>query len=93
MKFNFLSYLLASQAVSAFIGCPNVLSCSSQLQSVDSCCSPSMGVVVLAVQWIQNSGPSDEWTLHGLWPNNCDGSYGPSSGCDKSRKYSNMREI
>jgi ribonuclease T2 len=52
-----------------------------------------MGVVVLAIQWIQNSGPSDEWTLHGLWPNNCDGSYGPSSGCDNSRNYPNMGEI
>ncbi|KXN71523.1 base non specific RNase Rh [Conidiobolus coronatus NRRL 28638] len=90
MNFKFLTALLASQSVAAFAGCPNVLSCT---QSVDSCCSPKMGVLVLALQWIEDSGPSDQWTLHGLWPNNCDGSHGPSDGCDDDRNYDNMAQI
>lgn len=33
----------------------------------------------------------DSWTIHGLWPDYCDGSY-PQS-CDSSRAYSNISDI
>lgn len=29
--------------------------------------------------------PKDSWTLHGLWPDNCDGSF--EQYCDFSRQY------
>ncbi len=29
--------------------------------------------------------PKESWTMHGLWPDNCDGSYGQY--CDFSRQY------
>ncbi|UKZ73556.1 hypothetical protein TrVFT333_001203 [Trichoderma virens FT-333] len=37
------------------------------------------------------TGPSDSWTIHGLWPDNCDGSF-PQT-CDASRAYSNITDI
>lgn len=37
------------------------------------------------------TGPSNSWTIHGLWPDNCDGTY--DSGCDASRAYTNLTEL
>lgn len=36
-------------------------------------------------------GPSDSWTIHGLWPDNCDGTY--KANCDDSRAYTNISAI
>ena len=33
--------------------------------SVDACCSPKYGLVVLALQWSPGWGPNDEFTIHG----------------------------
>ncbi|KAI7869606.1 RNase Sy, partial [Mucor mucedo] len=63
----------------------NTLSCQST--TVDSCCSPTNGLVVLALQWIVGYGPSDEFTVHGLWPDTCEGKQLGSTGCDASRIY------
>lgn len=32
--------------------------------------------------------PEDSWTIHGLWPDNCDGTY--IEDCDPSRDYKNI---
>lgn len=37
------------------------------------------------------TGPSDSWTLHGLWPDNCDGTY--EANCDPKRAYTNITQI
>lgn len=37
------------------------------------------------------TGPSDSWTIHGLWPDHCDGSF--SSSCDSSRAYTGINTI
>ena len=34
---------------------------------------------------------SDSWTIHGLWPDYCDGTY--PQFCDSSREYSNIKSI
>ena len=34
-------------------------------------------------------GPTDSWTLHGLWPDNCDGTY--EQYCDPNRQYTDIR--
>ncbi|KAI1109934.1 hypothetical protein F5Y14DRAFT_430656 [Nemania sp. NC0429] len=35
--------------------------------------------------------PNDSWTIHGPWPDNCNGAYEES--CDSSRKQSNLADI
>ncbi|KAI8983749.1 ribonuclease T2-like protein [Pilobolus umbonatus] len=60
---------------------------------VNSCCSPKYGLVVLALQWVPNFGPTDEFTIHGLWPDTCSGKYAPSNGCDSSRRSNEIASI
>lgn len=38
-----------------------------------------------------NKGPNNSWTLHGLWPDRCDGTY--DANCDPSREYTNITAI
>ncbi|BAE56022.1 ribonuclease T2-like protein [Aspergillus flavus] len=87
---------LAAGAVFEFPSCPKDIpfSCQNSTAVADSCCFNSPGGALLQTQfWDTNppSGPSDSWTIHGLWPDNCDGSYGQF--CDKSREYSNITAI
>ncbi|KAJ9086291.1 hypothetical protein DSO57_1005568 [Entomophthora muscae] len=70
---------------------PNLLSCPTK--GLDSCCTPAIGSLVLAQQWISGLGPVDAFTLHGLWPNHCDGTFTPSNGCDSRRLYKNVSQI
>ncbi|KAH4934847.1 hypothetical protein HBI79_078060 [Parastagonospora nodorum] len=70
-----------------------LLSCpSSDPSKVDSCCVETFGGLVLSTQfWNTNSGgsgqllPKDTFTLHGLWPDFCNGSY--TQYCDLNRQY------
>ncbi|CEI90297.1 Putative Ribonuclease T2 family protein [Rhizopus microsporus] len=71
---------------------PDTVSCHWS-GSVDSCCSPKYGLVVLNLQWVPGYGPNDEFTIHGLWPDKCDGTYAPSNGCDSSRNLSNIASV
>ncbi|KAE8392297.1 ribonuclease T2-like [Aspergillus alliaceus] len=87
---------LAAGAVFDFESCPADIpfSCQNTTAVSDSCCFNSPGGALLLTQFWDTdppTGPSDSWTLHGLWPDNCDGSYGQF--CDKSREYSNITSI
>ncbi|KAL1991557.1 hypothetical protein VTN49DRAFT_4865 [Thermomyces lanuginosus] len=73
-----------------------VWSCSKRAtpEKVDSCCSETFGGLLLATQfWNTHTGledqgqllPKNSWTLHGLWPDFCNGSY--TQYCDLSRQY------
>ncbi|CAA9964407.1 ribonuclease T2 precursor [Pyrenophora teres f. maculata] len=72
-----------------------LLSCPSQDPSkVDSCCVETFGGLVLSTQfWNTYTGreaegqfqPKSHWTLHGLWPDFCNGSY--TQYCDLTRQY------
>ena len=63
--------------------------------------SLNSGTPILALVWTSNIGinnraltyvgPSDAWTIHGLWPDNCDGTY--NSFCDPAREYTNITAI
>lgn len=67
---------------------PLVLSCSAQAQPnlVDTCCTETYGGLLLSTQFwstwtgLESEGqllPPDTWTLHGLWPDYCNGMVTP----------------
>ncbi|KAJ5314764.1 uncharacterized protein N7443_001648 [Penicillium atrosanguineum] len=71
----------------------NTLSCHSSSKA-PTCCYNYPGGALLQTQFWDtdpSTGPSDSWTIHGLWPDNCDGTY--ESSCDSSRAYTNITEI
>ncbi|KAH8898934.1 ribonuclease T2 [Thozetella sp. PMI_491] len=70
-------------------------SCTSAASSsTNTCCVNKPGGLFIQTQfWDTNpvTGPSNSWTIHGLWPDNCDGTYDES--CDSSRAYTNIGGI
>lgn len=72
-----------------------LLSCPSQSPlEVDSCCVETFGGLLLTTQFwdtytgLENASqflPTDTWTIHGLWPDFCNGSY--TQYCDLNRQY------
>ncbi|EME82494.1 uncharacterized protein MYCFIDRAFT_189121 [Pseudocercospora fijiensis CIRAD86] len=70
---------------------PAYLSCSAKANpaDVDTCCVETYGGLLLATQfwdvWADKPLPENTWTLHGLWPDFCNGSY--TQYCDLSRQY------
>ncbi|KAG9308173.1 ribonuclease T2-like protein [Chiua virens] len=75
-------------------GCPTSGPVSCQTSTVaNTCCTEYPGGLLLQTQfWDTNvrGSPQDSWTIHGLWPDNCDGTY--IENCDPSRAY-NIREL
>ncbi|KAK3117466.1 hypothetical protein LTR53_001153 [Teratosphaeriaceae sp. CCFEE 6253] len=75
---------------------PDYLSCSKEANpaTVDSCCVETYGGLLLQTQyWDTYTGleaegqllPGYSWTIHGLWPDFCNGSY--TQYCDLARQY------
>ncbi|GAA5923800.1 ribonuclease T2 [Sporobolomyces koalae] len=61
-------------------------------QNVDGCCTNVPGGYLLQTQFWDASpptGPNNSWTIHGLWPDNCDGTH--QQYCDPSREYTDIR--
>ncbi|TDL28264.1 ribonuclease T2 [Rickenella mellea] len=73
---------------------PLFYSCENTTAFTNTCCSPTPGGLVLQTQfWDTYTGlekqgqllPKNSWTIHGLWPDFCDGSF--TQYCDLSRQY------
>ncbi|KAG8168967.1 hypothetical protein KVR01_001716 [Diaporthe batatas] len=72
----------------------SVKSCSTAASSADACCVNKPGGQFLQTQFWDTdpvTGPSNSWTIHGLWPDNCDGTF--DSSCDSSRAYTNLTAL
>ncbi|KAI4722679.1 ribonuclease T2 [Aureobasidium sp. EXF-10727] len=66
------------------------ISCQTSGTIQNTCCTEVQGQVLQTQFWDSSpaTGPSDSWTIHGLWPDNCDGSY--EATCDSSRAYTDI---
>ncbi|KAI2471957.1 ribonuclease M [Annulohypoxylon bovei var. microspora] len=70
------------------------LSCHNSTTVADLCCFNYPGGSLLQTQFWDTDpavGPDDSWTIHGLWPDHCDGTY--DSTCDSKRAYTNISAI
>ena len=70
------------------------VSCQNETAIADTCCFNAPGGQLLQTQfWDYNppTGPTDSWTVHGLWPDHCDGTY--DANCDPARAYTNISSI
>jgi len=94
-----LAQLALSPQVAVLGGSPPVCtnpqtSCQNTAAVADTCCFNTPGGLLLQTQfWDYNpaTGPSDSWTVHGLWPDHCDGTY--DANCDSSRAYTGISQI
>ena len=97
--FRYAQILLISSSSSALGGtlatCSNPqISCQNTTAVADTCCFNAPGGLFPLTQFWDYSpavGPSDSWTIHGLWPDNCDGTY--DAYCDPARTYTNLSSI
>ncbi|KAF2267628.1 ribonuclease T2 [Lojkania enalia] len=70
------------------------LSCHNTTVVENLCCFNAPGGQLLQTQFWDTApatGPDNSWTIHGLWPDRCDGTY--ESNCDSSRVYTNISSI
>ncbi|KAI1312017.1 ribonuclease T2-like protein [Xylaria venustula] len=103
MAFRFTSLALAAVPIASALSLTERATCSSTVEScsssassssVSSCCVNKPGGQFLQTQFWDTdpvTGPSNSWTIHGLWPDNCDGTY--SENCDSSRAYTDITTI
>jgi hypothetical protein len=72
-------------------------SCSNSTVQKDLCCFNAPGGHFLQTQFwdyespLQWAGPTDSWTMHGLWPDHCDGTY--DQFCAPAREVQNITQI
>ncbi|KAJ5970218.1 uncharacterized protein N7479_000136 [Penicillium vulpinum] len=88
-----MSLVTGTTANLAACSSSTAFSCASSTAEA-SCCFNSPGGALLQTQFWDTSpstGPDDSWTIHGLWPDNCDGTY--EQTCDSKRSYSNITAI
>ncbi|SJX62821.1 related to ribonuclease M [Sporisorium reilianum f. sp. reilianum] len=71
------------------------LSCSTAPTCpLDPCSTNTPGGLLLLTQFWDFApaiGPADSWTIHGLWPDTCNGSY--DADCDPARNNNNIAAV
>ncbi|KAK0102031.1 ribonuclease T2-like [Cadophora gregata f. sp. sojae] len=93
------SVATSSAPTSAPTGTPKVclnpqLSCQNTTAVEDLCCFNSPGGQLLLTEFwdtAPSTGPNNSWTIHGIWPDKCDGTY--EANCDPAREYTNITAI
>ncbi|KAK5637366.1 hypothetical protein RRF57_013078 [Xylaria bambusicola] len=103
MAFKFISVAVAAIPVASALSLTTRATCSSAVEScssgadsssISSCCVNKPGGQFLQTQFWDTdpvTGPNDSWTIHGLWPDNCDGTF--DENCDSSREYNDITTI
>ncbi|KAK3370081.1 ribonuclease T2-like protein [Podospora didyma] len=94
-----LSDIRPYEALSGAPSCPvdSPISChnNTPVAGDDSCCFVYPGGRMLLTQfWDQKThagGAEQDWTLHGLWPDLCDGTY--DQFCHMTPRYNNITEV
>ncbi|EPT03540.1 ribonuclease Trv RNase Trv [Fomitopsis schrenkii] len=84
----------AQTVLAAADSCPSLpASCQNTTEETNLCCFEGLGLIQQVQFWDTDptTGPSNSWTIHGLWPNYCDGSY--PEDCDASRDYSDITSL
>ncbi|KAF7337514.1 RNase Gf29 [Mycena sanguinolenta] len=69
-------------------------SCTNTSSVSNLCCFQAPGGLLLQTQFWDtdpSTGPSNSWTIHGLWPDHCDGTFDES--CDSSRAYTGISTL
>jgi ribonuclease T2 len=89
---NQQSVLLGQSTTSS---CPisGPISCH-RASNPNRCCFESPGGLLSQTQFWDTqptTGPSNSWTIHGLWPDHCDGTF--DHDCDPSRAYGDIRGL
>ncbi|KAJ7654830.1 ribonuclease T2 [Mycena rosella] len=84
---------LFKRAADISSGCSSTgtASCTNTTAVSNQCCFQAPGGQLLQTQFWDTSpttGPSNSWTIHGLWPDHCDGTF--DSTCDPSRAYTDL---
>ncbi|KAJ7633150.1 ribonuclease T2 [Roridomyces roridus] len=72
-------------------GASGIASCQNTSVVENLCCFEAPGGLLLQTQFWDTSpatGPSESWTIHGLWPDKCDLTY--VENCDSSRAYTDI---
>ncbi|KAF8129423.1 RNase Gf29 [Mycena galopus ATCC 62051] len=77
-------------------GCPTTgvaASCETPA-GTNTCCYETPGGLLLQTQFWDtdpSDGPSNSWTIHGLWPDECNLSF--QENCDSSRDYTGISSL
>ncbi|KAH8812051.1 ribonuclease T2-like protein [Xylogone sp. PMI_703] len=85
----------ATSALAAVESCSSPqLSCHNSSSVANLCCFNAPGGQLVQTQFWDTSpstGPINSWTVHGLWPDHCDGTF--DQNCDSKRAYKNISAI
>ncbi|KAF5368614.1 hypothetical protein D9758_002208 [Tetrapyrgos nigripes] len=91
---NLFDALARDVSISSSCGVSGQTSCHNTSAVSNLCCFEAPGGLLLQTQFWDSepsTGPTDSWTIHGLWPDNCDGTF--TENCDPSRNQNDITSL